>query len=179
MVTFHHKCVCDLFLGGQSTAAGGGEPWGSSPSGGGGLPWRYAVGEDPECPGWHCPVATPHPQRCPESAFSSRILTHISLFIFTLQPQTLKYAECICKRIVKYHTASETSLCHLVTMVDIVLCVDHFADTEFVKFSPWRFSMVWTTVVWLCECSSCFLFVCFVLCVCYILNKSVFVDAYE
>lgn len=62
-------------LGGQSTAAGGGEPRGSGPAGGGGLPRGHAAGEDPERPGWHSTVTATHPQRSPESAVTSWDLT--------------------------------------------------------------------------------------------------------
>lgn len=67
--------VCDLSSGGQSAAAGGGEPWGSSSARRGGLPRRYAPGEDPECTGWHCPISAPHPQRGTQPAITGWILT--------------------------------------------------------------------------------------------------------
>lgn len=126
--------VCDLSSGGQSAAAGGGEPWGSSSSGGGGLPRRYVAREDPERPGWHCPVSAPHPQRSTEPAFAIRIVTrnmhdavldnfqsfpsffHSFFLPSNISSDTQKYAECVCKGNVRCHTVSETSLCCFITM---------------------------------------------------------------
>lgn len=93
--------VCDLSSGGQSAAAGGGEPWGSSSARRGGLPRRYAPGEDPECTGWHCPISAPHPQRGTQPAITGWILTRgmhnmildnfqsFQLFLFSLPSATI------------------------------------------------------------------------------------------
>lgn len=92
---------CDLSSGGQSAAAGGGEPWGSSSARRGGLPRRYAPGEDPECTGWHCPISAPHPQRGTQPAITGWILTRgmhnmildnfqsFQLFLFSLPSATI------------------------------------------------------------------------------------------
>ena len=195
----HCKWLCDLSSGGQSPAAGGGEPRRSGSSGGGGLPRRHVAGKDPERPGWHCPVAAPHPQRSTEPAFASRVLTgnihhdgsldnfqsflsHFNLLFFppsniSWKPQNRNVLSLYLKEI--WGAIQSAKLCRFAAITRDASWKRVQNRLIHAVLCVWMFLLKNITIEvfcgLMCEWSPCFL----CLCICCILIKSVFVDIYE